>query len=990
MCGMHGGAGRGQGPKGQRKAMAKGIVARLGLAAAVAAAAALTGAAPAAGQEPPADSARIRVLERLQRLGRAPGADSVLFLQDSIRQDSLSQNRGPGAGSAGADSTLAALLGLRGYALTEYEGAEARFGSEDRELTLQAPEGGRARVVRDGMEVQADTSILYSEATGRVRTVGSSTLTTAEGEPLESGALVYDLASGRGSAVRAQTNYADGSTRWKVTGDMPFANQDSTFMSHARFTSCDLEEPHYHFATDEIKIVGGNVLIARPVRLYFADVPVVWLPFVAQSLSRGRSSGLLTPRFSVNDIVSSSRGYNRRISNVGFYWAMSDYSDAIVAFDWFSNNFVSLTGSTAYRWNKQFLEGDLNFRQYWRVDGSSEQSLNTRHSWEMNERTQFRMSANYISSTDFLTQNSTNPREVTQTIDSEGGINRRFDWGSTSLQANRREFLSNGKVEWTLPALNLNLSTITLFDAPAARAGFFNNATWSGSGSWRRSTVSFPEVSAFDPGQINTALTNGSVSSNLSFGNLTFSQGLDLREEADLGIPEEFLITGELPEDGLPTTVPSRDVTRTTLTWRASAGYQQQLIGSTTITPNLRISGSQFKSDTSQIAQAFVSAPSRVSFGAVLKTDIYGFMRGAIPEALGFEAIRHKFSPSFDYSWSPEVAPTELQIDVFGNRVLRPQKTLSVTLNQTWEAKRLADADTTAGTDSVTAVPEAGLGASDGEPRRVESAPVLNLLALRTSVVEYDFIEADDRGGSFLQGFRTTRLNNTISSDFLRGLQMSVSHELFRDRPLEGTADERAREFDLHLSQLNLSFALSNRSSIFRWLGLTSDDDGEDDEAEEEDPDAIDPLEGDDPWADPSATEESSMVPGGNRNAVTGARSGAGGLGGWNASLSYALTRPRDENLESLQTINGTLTLKPTENWDLSWRTSYDLEGGRFNDHSIRLSRDLHRWQANFDFVNASNGNWTFRFEVSLIDNSDLKFDYEQRNLDVGLPPERR
>ncbi len=949
--------------------------------------ASVAGVAPLRAQEPPVDSTRIKVMERLQRLGRAPGADSLLFVRDSVRQDSLSQRRGGGV-SAGADSTLAAILGLSGYAVTEYEGGRAEFGAGDRQLTLKAPEGGRARVNRDGLEVQADSSILYSEASGRVRTVGGSTFTPTQGDPVESGSLVYDLQSQRGSAVAAETNYAQGSARWKITGDMPYANTDSTFMSHARFTSCELDEPHYHFETDEIKIVGNSVLVARPVRLYFADVPVAWLPFIAQSLSQGRASGLLTPRFSVNDIVRSSGGYNRRVSNIGFYWAMSDYSDAIVAFDWFSNNFVSLTGSTAYKWNSQFLEGNLNFRQYWRQNGRTERSLNTRHSWEMSERTKFRASADWISNTDFLAENSTNPREVVQTIDSNGGIDRRFDWGSTSVQANRTEYLSDGRVDWQLPTVSLNLSTITLFPAPSARAGFLNNATVAGSASYRRNTRSFPGQDVFDPSQFNTANTTGSVSSSLSFGALTFSQGINLREEADLGIPEAFLLRGDsAAAEELLTNAAARDINRANLSWNTSVRYQQQLFGSTTFTPNLRLSGNQFRSDTSQIAQSFVSAPSRVSFGATLKTDVYGFLRGEIPEALGFEAIRHKFSPSFDYSWSPEKTPTVLQSNVFGARVLQPQNAVSVTLNQTWEAKRLEPADsTTAGGEDASTTP--ATGDMTGEPRRIESAPIVNLLALRTSVVRYDFVEADS-AGSFLSGFETTRLTNQVSSDLLRGLTMSVEHELFRDTKIEGQT-RPAREFDFHLSQLNLSFSLNNRSGIFRWLGLAGADGAAGQDAEE-DEDVIDPLDPDDPFADGGATDESSMVPRGDRAPLSQQeRSGSGGLGGWNASLSYALTRPRDPSLESSQMLNGTLTLKPTEHWDMSWRTAYDIERKQFNDHSIRLSRDLHRWKANFDFVNAANGNWTFRFEVSLIDNQDLKFDYEQRNLDVGLPASSR
>jgi hypothetical protein len=88
--------------------------------------------------------------------------------------------------------------------------------------------------------------------------------------------------------------------------------------------------------------------------------------------------------------------------------------------------------------------------------------------------------------------------------------------------------------------------------------------------------------------------------------------------------------------------------------------------------------------------------------------------------------------------------------------------------------------------------------------------------------------------------------------------------------------------------------------------------------------------------------------------------------------------------------LTGTLQLEPTDNWSLSWQTAYDIERGAFNDHSIRLTRDLHEWQANFDFLQTATGNWSFRFEVSLLANRDLKFDYDQQNLDLGIPSQQR
>ncbi|MDX1492512.1 MAG: putative LPS assembly protein LptD [Longimicrobiales bacterium] len=950
------------------------------------------------------DSARMAVMRRLERLARRPGADSVLYVQDSLRLAQAAEGNRGGAG--GADSVSTALLRMPGYSLTEYDAESADFDAGRRILVLQAPDGGRARVSQEGTVFEADTSIVFNEATGSIRAIGNGTFTPPEGDAVDAAEMIYDLNQGRGTARGARTSYAQDGANWIVRGDMPYAAPDSTFLAHAQFTSCDIEEPHYHFETDEIKIVAGNVLVARGVRLYFADVPVAWLPFMAQSLERGRRSGLLTPRFSVNDIVRTSGGYRRRLSNVGFYWAMSQYSDALVAMDWFSETFFALTSSVRYRFSRQFLEGNLSFRRYWRADGSTELALDTQHSWQIDERTQLRASGRFISNNDFLRQNSFNPREVTQSIDSEAGINRRFDWGTMSASANRKQYLSDDRTEWLLPSVNLSLSPITLFRAPPGQGGIFNHMTWSGSSGIRRNTVDrqFALGDTFDIRSANTVLTSGFARSNLSIGNLTFSQSVDLEEDRTLDVPEAFLLLEEGAEaPDIFTGPPAQNIADKTLGWSASLNYQQQLIGSTTLTPRLSVSGSLFQSDTAAIASSFVSAPSRVSFGAQLRTDIYGFFGGVGP----FEAIRHKISPSFDYQWSPATEPTQLQRDVFGTRFLQPKNAVSVSLTQTFEAKRRQDEDEEAPesqqqggvvADSLAGAgrplgqppgsqPQAGSqagsqsgarGAQDG-PRRMQTTPSVTLLAWRTSVIRYDFVEADSVG-AFLAGFETTRLSNQFSSDYLRGLSISMDHELFDDQTLPD-GSPGSRTFDPHLSQVNLSFSLGSRSSIFRWLGLSGGGGGDD---EPEEPDTTDPLaEG--------PTDESMIVPvAGQQTARPQPQAGRGSSGGWSANLSYSLQRPRDPLREASQMLSGTVRLEPTENWSVSWRTAYDLEVGAFNDHSIRLTRDLHRWQANFDFLQTATGNWSFRFEVSLMDNRDLKFDYKQRNLDLGLPSDQR
>jgi len=69
----------------------------------------------------------------------------------------------------------------------------------------------------------------------------------------------------------------------------------------------------------------------------------------------------------------------------------------------------------------------------------------------------------------------------------------------------------------------------------------------------------------------------------------------------------------------------------------------------------------------------------------------------------------------------------------------------------------------------------------------------------------------------------------------------------------------------------------------------------------------------------------------------------------------------------------------PTPRWTLSWNTSYDLDTRQFGQHYVRLERDLHRWHASFAFAKSANGNFAFNFYVSLLDQPDIKFDYDQQ-----------
>ena len=933
--------------------------------------------APASAQEV-RDSLQDVIRERLERLTRRLGDTTGLTPDTTTDDNNLDM-------VSTSDSTLLELLALPGYDLVQYRGQAANFETRSRVLTLYGNEGTEAVMTREGLELAADSALVFDEKTGRLVTLGDSARYRPEqGDEVLTRRIIFDLNEDRGTASDVNTTMDAGLGEWIVRGDFPWVNADMSFGHDVMFTSCDHEEPHYHFVAREIKMSDGGTLVARNVLLYFADVGVMWLPFIAQSTEQGRRSGLLPIRFSVNDIVRTSGSYARRLSNVGFYWAINDYVDAQMGVDWWSGNYTAVTGQTQFRWLRQFMDSNINFRQFWRVEGGTETAFDASYNWEISERSKLRLSGRYASSAAFVRQNSFDPREVTQSIDSEGGFNRRFDFGTLSLSANRRQFLSDDRVEMTLPTANFSLSTITLLPAPFNRARFYNNATLSASARASRSIRDQParmmmSEEPFSLSMADSENLRGGLSLNLSAGNFSIAQSFDYNRDINRGLPADFFdpmampmrragvgSVGDLQRSVLfaPGVLDDIDFAKNNLTWSTSFNYQQTLVGSTTITPQLAISGRSISSDTSTVAGGgFVSAPARIAFGAQLKSDVYGFYMGG--------RLRHKITPSFDFAWSPEVTPNAVQQATFGNQAVQPKRELIFGLNQTWEM-RVDDEEA----DSAAAA--AAARDPSGGPSRLPQSEKVTVLALRTSAVTYDFEQASQLG-HFTRGFRDNlSLSHQISSDYLRGLTVSLEHLVFDDTG--GGPAGGARAFSPYISNVNLGFSMGSQTAVFRWLRQLAGGESAADTARSA---AQTPGADQEDRSDPAGFEdedlgESTVVPVGGRQR-TQPRRQQGDVGKWDANISYSLARMRGVAGGDNQMIQGTLNFQPTEKWSVRWRTSYDVVTGAFNDHMISLQRQMHRWEADFSFRQTATGNWTFLFEVALSDNRDLHFDYEQR-----------
>ena len=893
------------------------------------------------------------------------------------------------------DDIFGLLLEEGGYQAIQYRGRNVQLDVGEEEVRLQR----EAQATYELATIDADT-ITYRAGLQFVRACGGIALTGQGQDAVSEECLNYDVSGMRGTILDARSSFSQQGAEWFTRGQHTTLRGSGTaFVETGNFTSCDVERPHYYFRAGQIKVVSNDIIVAWPVTLYIQDVPVAWLPFFAQDIRDERRSGFLPPRFGLNDVVAASSNTRRSVTDFGYYFAFNDFMDAQATADWFSGRFTRLNGALRYRSIKNFFRGNL--MTSYSFGNEKTLQFQMRHNHELTPVTDIRVNANFVSNTTVFERQSFDPTLQTQRISSDVGIQHRFPFASLNLSGSRRQDLGaqRGRTDLTLPKLQMSFSPLTLFRAPSNRSGPFNNIVINGGISASRldRTKEEDDGQRTERASANSAIRIGSfgVSGNANF-------------DRQVMLPFQPMADPETGEGEDPEEASGRPPSVTKLSYSASADYQVDLIGSTTFRPTLSLDASQFQSgDTNG---EFLTAPMRLRIGAAVSTDLYGFLPGFGP----FERIRHKVSPRFQFDYSPAVEASDSLLAIPGFPVSnsKVENRLRITLNQTFEAKlreevqldpeaqahlegRSLEADSLeADARGVMAdsVPPAGdslavegdpgevaadpgaLAAAQGtlpleqeapfgveadtgdpnEPRRAQPRRNVVMLGINSSPLLFDFSREDE------SPLTTDRWSHRINSDLLRGLSLNMSLDLF-----EGTGQERS--FAPILSQLTGSFTFSSASGLGGLLGLGGG--------------------GSRGGADPrnrlrNAADSRFRLQSFDEN-PDAQDPGMRGGGAWNLSLTYSMQRGREEeSARDRQSLNAVLSLNPTPNWRVAWRTSYNLTEKKFGEHLITLDRDLHRWMATFMFARSPNGNFIFQMSVNLRDAPDLKFDYDQQTQD--------
>ena len=192
--------------------------------------------------------------------------------------------------------------------------------------------------------VSKDTAITDSTLLSKFQPNPIPVILKDKEEELYGDFLEYSIETQKGRIVQSKSSYETGIYYGEKVAR---ADKDVFYVDDGRYTTCDADEPHFHFHSSHMKLMNNNKLLAKPVVLYIGRLPILALPYYVFPLKKGRHSGILP--FRVGNIEEG----DRYIENIGYYWAASDYWDWQNGLSYRERN-RSLTVSSTFRYVKLY------------------------------------------------------------------------------------------------------------------------------------------------------------------------------------------------------------------------------------------------------------------------------------------------------------------------------------------------------------------------------------------------------------------------------------------------------------------------------------------------------------------------------------------------------------------------------------------------------------------------------------------------------------
>ena len=692
--------------------------------------------------------------------------------------------------------------------------------------------------------------------------------------------------------------------------DVKKNEEDELFISHAMYTTCNLEEPHFHISSGKIKVIPGKKVVSGPFHLKFGDVPTP-LGFIFGMFPQPKKkvSGLIMPNYG----EEKRRGFYLR--DGGYYFAVNDHIDLRLTGDVYSKGSYGMTLGSSYK-KRYSYSGNLRFNYNKSKLGDFENpstSNDFSFSWSHTPDAKGK-SSRFSSSVNFQT-NSYNQNKNLVYSDFNESINAQFNSNISytktfkgspfNLSANLRhsQNVQTKKVNLTLPDVSYNMSRIYPF---------------KNLGKLGKTALGKISISHRFNGKIE--LTNGSIGNSLSGLNIlnssnNFSEQIDFNMDNLNSIIDRSKIGGK---HTIPistsfnllkyfTVSPSVNYNEIWYFKKLSYNYNELEDGIEIDTTN-----------SFQRAWSYSSA-------FALSTRIYGtvfFKKGKI------KAIRHVISPEISMSFSPDF--TKPKFGYYEN----------VQINSEGDTKLLSKYE-----NFLFGSPRIGSSASMnfyiGNNLEMKVVDKNDTISGTRKIKIFDNLSFSSSYNFLADSFRLAPVRfSTRTSFFKRLINLSVSGNIdpytFKldsisenSSGIKNVYQRRVDELAYKNNQGIGSLAYINMSLGFRFSAkdFRSED-------EEEKDSSFGTREEIDYINSNIAEYIDFNVP-------------------WSINASYNLNRRklgfRDPTITQTLTFSGDVSI--SEKTKISFRSGYDFKFKMLTQTSINATRDLHCWRINFSWV---------------------------------------
>ena len=515
-----------------------------------------------------------------------------------------------------------------------YQAAYMRYYEVGDSLLLQ----GQARISHKGAELEAGEIVFRRDldqvearaaldSLGRV--IGRPVLRKGD-QTLRGERILYDLSTEQGTILEGKIHRDKGF----YAGRLIQTRSGTEFHVHqGSYTTCEADHPHFDFYSPRIKVIAGDMAVARPVYFRIKERRLLWIPFYVFSLREDRQSGILTPSFGQRSLRFGASQSEWELRNLGYYLAPNDYWDLSLATDlrqrsgWLGRARLNYTARYRFRGN---VSTQFENRQEGRT-ASRNWRLEFRHSQELGRDASLRANGTFQSNNSFAQDNSTSLQDrLNRTLRSNFSYTRRWRGSGNSfgLKASQTKNLDTETFSTVLPELSLRKSRKPIWGQAGLRRQSRQNLPW--------------------------------------YSRIYYDGNASLRNT----------------RRGTRTDTTSK--TRAQVVWRVSAQYRP--FSWLNLSPALN---QDWRDDNLRESTTRSRRSDRFSTRAALSQTFYGLFNPSIGP---LQALRHVLKPSVSFNYQASRADTGGVLGFGGDgSQLRHRRTLNLRFDNTFWAKILRD-----------------------------------------------------------------------------------------------------------------------------------------------------------------------------------------------------------------------------------------------------------------------------------------------------------